>query len=71
VFFDLLKKRIFSSFEPFRAHLTEKFVKNGNMNKNFFFIPHTAIFKPTDFAGTVSCPAIFGSWHGTKDAPLL
>ena len=30
-----------------------------------------AIFKPTDFAGTVACPAGFVSQHGTEDAPIV
>jgi hypothetical protein len=38
---------------------------------HFILIPHTGIFKPTDLAGYVSCPAKFGSRLETEDAPLV
>jgi hypothetical protein len=37
----------------------------------FFLFPHNAIFKPTNLAGPVSCPAKFGSRYGTEDTPLV
>ncbi len=37
----------------------------------FFLFPHNDIFKPTNLAGPVSCPAKFGSRYGTEDTPLV
>ncbi len=44
----------------------------GGKGVNFFSLntSRTAIFKQTDFAGTVTCPR-FGSRCGTEDAPLV
>jgi hypothetical protein len=52
---------------------TNRYISNAGewVGIFFFLIPHTAIFKLTNLAGTVACPARFGSRLGTEDAPLV
>ncbi len=52
---------------------TNRYISNAGGWDGIFFLNKAlaAIFKPTDFAGTIACPARFRSERGTEEAPLF